>query len=443
MEFLKALKRLVPEPLRLLYHYAFGHFAAFVYRYPSRHMVVIGVTGTKGKTTTANFIWACLEAAGCRAGLIGSANIRIHNREMLNPYHMTMPGRFTLQHLLADMRKAGCTHCVVETTSEGTKQWRHLGIWYDAAVFTNLFPEHLESHRGSIEVYRSMKERMFAQLERYPHKKIGGKPVQKILVVNADSPEAPHFIKYKADRVATFGFSECADYTVERIVQEGFTTHFEVRGTQYRIHLAGRENAANAAAAIALCDVLQIPQDAMVRGLDRLGGVPGRMERIDAGQLFTVIVDHAHEPQSLTFLLETVRHLRSTAAGKIIIVFGATGGGRDKAKRPVMGKIAAERADVIVLTNEDPYDDDPQEIMEHIAHGAEEAGKQRGHTLYLIEDRREAIRKALSCADKDDIVVVAGKGSEQSIIIKGKHMPWDDRSIVREELRAMGYPVLP
>src|SRR3989344_4635329 len=209
--FLKSkIKKLIPERFISFYHLALAASAAFYYGWPSKKMIVIGITGTKGKTSAANFIWSVLTAGGRKTGLIGTANIRIGEIEMLNKYHMTMPGRFILQKLLRQMTDVGCEFAIVETTSEGIKQWRHFGIFYDIAVFTNLTPEHLEAHGNSFERYREAKGRMFKALKNGERKIIGGKEIKKIIIVNYDDPHKEYFLNLLADKKINFGTREGA-----------------------------------------------------------------------------------------------------------------------------------------------------------------------------------------------------------------------------------------
>jgi UDP-N-acetylmuramoyl-L-alanyl-D-glutamate--2,6-diaminopimelate ligase len=399
-------------------------------------MVIIGVTGTKGKTTAANLIWAVLDAGGKRAGLISSALIRIGDRQMLNPFHMTMPGPWTLQRLLREMAEEGCTHCVLETTSEGLAQWRHVGLWYDIGVLTNLTPEHLESH-GGFEAYRAAKGRLFHSLMRHPRKEVAEEEVPRVALLNNDSEHRDFFLRFPVEHVATFGLSKGADYVAENVRGGVRGVAFTLKGKEYTLSLLGEFNVQNALPAVAVGEMLGIPPEAIARGLASLLIVPGRMEEVDEGQPFRVLVDYAHEPASMEVLLRTARGFVRKDK-RVIILFGATGGGRDTAKRPVMGKIAGKLADYVVVSTDDPYDDDPKGIIEDIARGAEEAGKVRGRNLLCVEDRREGIRQALSLAGKGDIVLIAGMGAEQSMVVQGKMVPWDDRMVVREELHAMG-----
>lgn len=431
----KLLKKLLPEKLVLMYHYFVALFATLYYGFPSKKMIVIGVTGTKGKTSTINFIWSCLQTGGYKTGIISTANIRIGEKEFLNKYHMTMPGRFTIQKLMAQMVKNGCKFCVVETTSEGIKQYRHIGVYYDIAIFTNLSPEHLEAHSGSFEKYKKTKTKMFAVLSS--HKKImDGKKIKKVIIVNKDSEHADYFLNFNADKKITFAINNKADYVASNIQETNTGVIFEIAKVIFKIAILGKFNVYNALPAIIVCRLFGISDYLIVKGLLELQTIPGRMEKIDTGQNFTVLVDYAHEKESITNILRTANNMKKYGA-KIIILLGAEGGGRDKAKRPIMGELAAQMADYVIVSNVDPYEDDPKQILEDIAVSSEEFGKVRNKNLFVVEDRRLGIKKALSLARADDIVLITGKGAEQSIVIGGKRLAWDDRLVVAEEIKSI------
>lgn len=436
MSLKKLVKKLLPKSALSYYHLALAHLAAAFYGYPAEKLVVVGITGTKGKTTAANFIWTCLQAAGHKTGLIGTANIRIGSEERLNTYHMTMPGRFIMQRLMAEMVRAGCSHVVFEVTSEGVNQWRHVGINFDFAVFTNLTPEHLPSHGGSFEKYKAAKGKFFAALSRGKRKVLGGKTIPKISVVNADSEHAPYFLSFPADKKITFGLAQGVCRAENVFSNQGGTT-FEVAHEFFKLNLAGAFNVANALPAIVIARELGADDETIRRGLAHLALIPGRMERINAGQPFAVYVDYAHEKEGITAVLTTAREMVRPANGKVIILLGAEGGGRDPAKRPIMGELAARLADYAVVSNVDPYEDEPAKIAEDIARPAELGGMRRDSDLFVILDRRQGIRKALKLAGSNDIVLITGKGAEQSIVIGGKSAPWDDRTVVKEELEAL------
>ena len=429
----RLIKRLVPERVMLTYHYVVAVLAALVYGVPSRKMVVIGVTGTKGKTSAINFIWSVLTKGGYKTGIISTANIRIGDMEMLNKYHMTMPGRFTIQKLLSQMVKAGCKYCLVETTSEGLKQYRQVGVYYDWAVFTNLFPEHLEAHGGIFTKYKETKAKMFKGLTRH-RKIIDGKKIEKVIIANKDSEYADYFLQFPADKKIIFGLKSGGDYRATDIVEENSEIEFKAGGYEFELNIPGRFNIYNALPAIIIGQLVGVPNELIAEGLEKLRVIPGRMERIDVGQNFIVIVDYAHEKESITAVLETANKMR-TDNGKVIILLGAEGGGRDRAKRPIMGELAGKMADYVVVSNVDPYDDDPEKILEDITVAVEKVGKTRNENLFVIADRREGIKKALSLASTDDVVLITGKGAEQSMVIKGRRTPWDDREVVKEELQ--------
>ena len=429
----KLLKKLLPEKLVLMYHYLVAISATLYYGFPSKKMIVIGVTGTKGKTSTINFIWSCLTASGHKTGIISTANIRIGEKEFLNKYHMTMPGRFTIQKLMAQMVKSGCRFCIVETTSEGIKQYRHIGVYYDIAIFTNLSPEHLEAHGGSFEKYKQMKAKMFAVLSS--HKKVIGEiKIGKFIIANKDSEYADYFLDFKADKKITFAINNKADYIANNIQETNTGVSFEVAKVIFKIGILGKFNVYNALPAIIVCRLVGISDDLIAKGLIELQTIPGRMEKINEGQNFTVLVDYAHEKESITNILYTANNMKKTGT-KTIILLGAEGGGRDKAKRPIMGELAAKMADYVIASNVDPYDDDPKQILEDIAVSSEKFGKIRNQNLFVVEDRRSGIKKALSLAKENDVVLITGKGAEQSIVISGKRSAWDDRQVVREELK--------
>jgi len=427
------LKKILPESFILAYHYFLSVLAVFIYGFPSRKMVVIGVTGTKGKTSTANFIWACLNAGGKKTGIITTANIRIDEDESLNNYHMTMPGRFSIQKTLAKMVKAGCKFCVVETTSQGIRQYRHIGVDYDMAVFTNLTSEHISAHKDFSE-YKKMKGKMFATLAQSKVKKIDGKRIEKTIIVNFDSEHKDYFLDFATDKRFTYGL-EGGDF-VAKIMEENETgVKFQVGESIFKINILGKFNIYNTLPAIIIAKIFEIKDEAIGVGLLNLKIIPGRMEEINEGQNFKLFIDYAHEKASMTGALLAVNKIKKEEENKIIVLLGAEGGGRDKTKRFEMGEVVAKMADFVIASNVDPYNDNPREIAEDIVLTAEKFGKIRNENLFLIEDRREGIKKAITLAKSGDIVIITGKGAEQTMIIGGKTIPWDDRVVAREELR--------
>ncbi len=424
----RIIKKFIPKKLLLLYHWTLARVAALYYGQPANKLIVIGVTGTNGKTTTVNFIAQYLENLGQKVGLASTVNFKIAEREWINDKKMTMLGRFQTQRLLKDMVRAGCKYAVIETSSQGIEQYRHIGINYDLVVFTNLTPEHIESH-GSFEAYRAAKERLFEHLSRSPRKKINNKIIDKVIIANIDDAESSRLKKYAVDKFVTYGLDNPADYQAEDLNLTSGSS-FKIKDWQIKTDLLGQFNVYNILAALAVVDTLGWSLAAAANS--ELKGVPGRQEWINENQNFKVMVDYAPEPESLKQLyqaLELVPHER------LIHILGSCGGGRDRARQPILGKLAGQTADIVIVTNEDPYDDDPEAIIANVAQGAIETGKILKENLFKISDRREAIELALGLAKKNDLVLITGKGAEQFICVAdGKKIPWDDRRVIRELL---------
>lgn len=437
------LKKLIPSFALQWYHLALAMSAAVLYRFPSKKLIVIGVTGTNGKSSTVALIAKILETAGHRVGATSTVSFKIADKEWLNNKKMTMLGRFALQKMLRQMVDAGCQYAVVETSSQGIAQYRHVGIEYDVAVFTNLTPEHIEAH-GGFENYKKAKQVLFASLARHQNKIIAGKKQDKTIIANGDDQHAPNFIQFPADKKILFGINNTEGSTGEKVLAHdlAFTkngTEFSVDSIKFNLQLFGRFNIYNALAAIAVTESLGVSLDTAKMALESVKVVPGRMEVINEGQSFSVVVDYAPEPESLKQAYQTLRdHGFVGGNHQLVHVLGSCGGGRDVARRPILGKMAGETAQYVIVTNEDPYDDDPQVIIDQVAQGAIEAGKVLGQNLFKITDRREAIAKALTLAQSGDLVLLTGKGSEQAMCLAdGKTMPWDERKVAREELQKL------
>ena len=430
----RLIRNLVPEPLLLRYHAFHAWFASALNGFPTEQMIVIGVTGTKGKTSTVKYIASVLQAGGIRVGYLTTAFIsRDGKEEILNPYHMSMPNPYIIQKLLKDMYSEGLRVVVVETTSEGIKQNRHLGIRYDVAVFTNLTPEHLPSHGGSFEKYKGEKLKLFKVLQSW--KKKSGVPyaIPATAIVNKDSEHAQDFLKASGDaQKMDFSFLVESSHQALRI-DASDTVSFSVNRVHYTLSLPGSFNIYNALGGICVGELFGLSFEQIARGVSNVTLIPGRMEEITVGQGFKVFVDYAHEKISMKYAVDTAR---GTAGenGKVIVLLGAEGGGRDKAKRSQMGEVVGRYADFVVVSNVDPYEDDPQEILSDIKKSVVAFGKVEDETVFTIEDRREGIRKALTLARPGDCVMITGKGAEQSMIVNGKELAWDDRVVVREEL---------
>jgi UDP-N-acetylmuramoyl-L-alanyl-D-glutamate--2,6-diaminopimelate ligase len=420
--------------------------ACWWYEDPSRALAVVGVTGTDGKTSTSRLLVAALEAAGIHTGMSTTAIVRIGATEVPNPVHATTPEAPEVQRLLRSMTRAGDRCAVIETTSHGLALERVGGVAYDAAIFTNLTHEHLEFH-GSFEAYRAAKLRLFEALavsDENPRKGPGGVTGPgawpKTAVVNADDPAAPHVLRAAnaaGARVVTYGERPGVDVRAIRIEQgaTGLTADLDTPdgSRRMRLGLLGRFSVWNALAVLALVEGVGLDLDAALAGVASAPPVPGRMERVERGQPFTVVVDFAHSPASLRLVLDELRPVAAAAGGGLIAVFGSAGE-RDVAKRPMMGRVAGERCRAVVLADEDPRGEDPMAILEQIAAGAEVAGLRRGSSLHLELDRRAAIALAFRLARPGDVVVLAGKGHETEIIGRDGPVPWDERAVAGEEL---------
>jgi UDP-N-acetylmuramyl-tripeptide synthetase len=431
----KVVQPLAPKKAVNAFHYGEAVYASRKHQNPSEKMIVIGVVGSKGKTTTANMIWAILTAAGHKTGLIGTANIRYGDKEELNPYHMTMPGALILQKILSRMADQGCKYLVMEVPSEGQTQYRHVGINFDILVFTNVTRELMAAHNFSLETLHKHNKRVFKALNKSKRKMIDGKKIDKFIIANVDNKYAKDYMAFAVDHKLNFG-TKSQENKLHNIEDTKGGIEFSINENRFKLKMLGKINAINAAGAITTTKALDVPSPAIKKGLANLPTIPGRMEVIEGKQPFTVIVDYAHEQASMTALMDSARDMKPKGA-KVITLLGAEGGGRDEAKRPEMGEIAYKGSDMIILSNVDPYEDDPYVILDDIAKGATKAGAKKDKDMFIIADRREGIRKALQLASKDDIVLITGKGAEQSIVVDGKSSPWDDRKVVREELNRL------
>src|SRR4030042_2285136 len=363
------LKKLVPNFIFSIYHWKLAYLGAMIYGFPSRKLIVVGVTATKGKTTTCNLIAQILNGAGYKTGMATTVNFRIGEKEWINEYKQTMLGRFRLQKLLRQMVREGCKYAVIETSSEGILQHRHRGINYSVAVFTNLSPEHIERH-GSFENYRAAKLKL---CEAVAKKREG------IGIYNLDDANVDYF--FKCNILNKFGYGTHNKYQlasfnkISEIKLFPDHTEFSVNGEKFQMPLIGEFNVYNATAAICVVQSQGIRIEKIKEILKTTKPTPGRLEIVNIDQSFTVIVDYAHEPASLEavykFLIEMKKFTPSVVEGpkRIIALLGAQGGGRDKGKRPELGRIAGEFADIIIVTNEDPYDESPQQIIDDVKQG--------------------------------------------------------------------------
>ena len=424
---------------------ALASAAAWWYGDPSHELGVIGITGTDGKTTTSFLAVAALEAAGIRTGLISTAMTRIGGIAEPNEAHATTPEAPALQSALRAMALVGDRAAIVETTSHGLALHRVDAVVYDVAILTNLTHEHLELH-GSWEAYRDAKLSLFERLVgRETDRRPASTSWPRTGIVNLDDPSAGAFIGVTQEagaRVLTYGTDSAADVRATRVEEDSQRLRVAYEAPSgvatLELRLAGRFNVHNALAVVALGEAIGLEPAAVREGLASVELVPGRMERIELGQPFGVIVDYAHSPASLTTVLDLLAPVAASRGGGLIAVFGSAGE-RDTAKRPSMGRIAGERCRLVIVTDEDPRGEDRNAILESIARGAEAAGRRRGHDLLLIADRRTAIEAAIGRARPRDIVLLAGKGHERSIIGPDGPQPWDERSEAEGALRRAGF----
>jgi UDP-N-acetylmuramoyl-L-alanyl-D-glutamate--2,6-diaminopimelate ligase len=424
----ETLKKLIPSFLLNWYHFSLSLLGAILYWFPSKKIKVIGVTGTNGKSTTVDLISRILEEAGYKVALISSIKFKIKEKEWPNELKMTMPGRFKIKKFLRQAVSAGCQYVVMEVASEGIKQHRHRFINFEAAVFTNLTPEHIEAHKG-FENYKKAKGELF-------------KPQKRIHIINLDDKNAEYFLQFPAEEKYVYGieniprnarphrYAKRCRWESWKFVRgkevktssEGID--FFIGNVSFRLKLLGTFNVYNALAAICVGLSQGIGLDICKRALEKAEGMPGRMEEIISSP-FKVFVDYAFTPNALEKVYQAVK--QGFNPFRMICVLGSCGGGRDKWKRPVLGGIAAKYCDEVIITNEDPYDENPMEIINQVAEGTK--GKAR-----KILDRREAICEALKAAKQNDAVMITGKGCEPWICLAhSRKMAWDDRKIVKEE----------
>ena len=397
------------RPLRPSYHRALAFFMALSYGFPARKLVVIGVTGTKGKSTTVEMLFSILRAVGYKTALISTIRFAIEDDSEPNQYKMTLQGRGFAQAFMRRAIAAGCTHIVIEVTSESVLQYRNWFLNLDGLIVTNIQREHIESH-GSFEKYVAAKRAIVETLARSPKR-------SRILVANTDIPESRAFLSAAVSKAIGFSASE-----LKNISGDERNVRFEYSGIHFSLPITGAFNAVNALAAIKTAEAFGVSLKTCEKALGGLSRISGRVEHIDAGQDFIVVVDYAHTPDSLQALYDAFPKNRK------ICVLGNTGGGRDTWKRPLMGRIADEACEKVILTNEDPYDEDPRAIVDAMARGMRRVPE-------IVMDRREAIRHALAAARTGDAVLISGKGTDPFIMgAKGAKVPWSDAGVVREEL---------
>lgn len=421
---------------------ALNHLAAAFCDYPARKLGVIGVTGTKGKTTTSFLISQMVEAGGYSTGLIGTVDFKVGARRWANDTRQTTPEAPQVQELLAEMVQEKVDFAVIESSSHGLALRKLLDCGYDVAVFTNITHEHLDFH-GTFEQYRQDKGLLFEYLSEEAPKSFLKFP--KTAIINEDDPNTVWFKNLTLERAAernrevtilTYAIDHPADVTAHGIESDArrlhYTAYTPLGDISLNLSLPGRFNVYNSLAAVCAGLALGLSLDEIKRGLESVTGVPGRMETITVSdnQPFSVIVDYAHNPDSLEQVLKVLRPL---TPGKLIALFGSAGE-RDVTKRPMQGEVAARLSDFAVFTNEDPRLEDENKIIDEIAEGAERLGWREGQDFLKIADRRTAIEAAFARAKPGDTILLAGKGHEQCVIMGHTKVPWDDREEARMAL---------
>lgn len=409
-EWLQSLfPRQVYRALLAPYHYAWALLSALWYGFPARHLTVIGVTGTKGKSSVSDMLYTTLKDAGYKVAVASTIRFAIQDESRPNLFKMTLPGRGFIQKFLAEARAKGSTHAVIEITSESTLQFRHLFLELDALVFTNLQKEHIESH-GSFEKYAAAKYTIGRALQHSAKR-------PRAIIANADDERSAPFLALSVEEHRPFSYRDASD-----IALSPGKAAFTYKNIHFSMQLPGSFTIMNALAVAEAAAFVGVPLSTVATSLSNLVRIPGRTERIDANQPFSVIVDYAHTPGSLEALY-------AAYPTRKICVLGNTGGGRDTWKRADMGSIADRECAEVILTDEDPYDEDPRSIVDAMAKGMKRKPR-------IIMDRRLAIKEALSLAKPGDAVLITGKGTDPYIMgPHGTRLPWSDADAVREELR--------
>ncbi len=413
------IKRYLPDfifkALQPYYHHTLSWYGSVKYKHPSRKLVVIAVTGTKGKSSTTELIAQILRGSGKKVASLSTIQFVIGDKTERNMFKMTTPGRFFVQKFLRQAVDAGCTHAVIEMSSEGAKQFRHLYIDYNALVFTNLSPEHIESH-GSFENYKNCKLSIAKAVAASPKR-------PRVIVANVDDPHGDDFLNVGVDKPVPYGLANLSLHTLHKD-----SISFVIDGVTVRVPIVGLFNVYNALAAIKVAQVFGVSLETAAEALRTMPPIKGRVEQFesskDAKKHVTAVVDYAHTVDSLEKLYEAFPDKPK------VCVLGNTGGGRDTWKRPEMAAVAEKFCDHIILTNEDPYDEDPKEIINDMVRGLSNTEK-----LTIIMDRKEAIRKAIELAPEGGYVLVSGKGTDPYIMeAGGKKTPWSDADVVQELL---------
>ncbi|MCK9378523.1 MAG: UDP-N-acetylmuramoyl-L-alanyl-D-glutamate--2,6-diaminopimelate ligase [Candidatus Moranbacteria bacterium] len=431
------MKKLIPQKLKNYYHFLQAVVANFWYGFPSKKIKVIGVTGTNGKTTTVQMIARILEEAGFRVAVASTINFKLNGKEKVNKTKFTTLSAFAVQKFILDAVLGQHDFVVLETSSHSLDQCRVWGVKYDTAVITNVTREHLDYHK-TMEQYRKAKKILFKKAEN--------------IVVNLDMEKPEYYLS--ADVEKKYGYSvnnqesriknqelrikNQDDYSTVKAENAKLSinsSQFSVLNSQFLLNLPGMFNIENALAAICVGMIYDIKEDIIARALEKINGIPGRMESVSNDRGLNIIIDYAVTPDSLEKLYGLIREFRNIEGGKIIAVFGSCGE-RDRGKRPIMGEIVSRTADYVIITNEDPYGEDPSQIMNELESGIK--NHKLDKTYFKIIDRQEAIKKALQIAKPGDFVIVTGKGAEETMAVSAtERIPWNDKNVIQEVLREL------
>lgn len=420
------LRKIIPYNFILLTHKFRAVLAAVIYGFPGRKIRVIGVAGTKGKTTTVNMIAKILEEGGHKVAMLSTANFQIGEKKWLNDIKLTTTSPFYFQKFLKEAVRKKCDYIIVEISSHGLVQYRHWGVSYKTVVLTNMMSDHLDYHK----IYENYKN---------SHNALLTKKLEN-LIINYDDEDLRSFLNFKEIKKYVFslkGYKQINDVKLIKAEDINLTekeTEFNIKTNRgqlaIKLPLIGEFNVYNSLAATAVGLAENIKPVAIKKALESIKNIPGRLEKIDEGQNFEVIVDYAHSPDSLIKVYETVKpHVRN----KTIAVLGGTGD-RDKTYRSKAGAIADRFADILIITNEDPYSENPEDIINQVMSGIK--NKELNKNLFRISDRKEAIEKAITMAGEGDLVIITGKGAEQFMICGEEKIPWDDREIARKAIKS-------
>ncbi len=424
----KIFRKMIPYKLILITHKARSIIAVILNGYPSRKLKIIGIAGTKGKTTTTNMIAKILEAGGHKVAMLSTANFQIGDKKWLNDVKLTTPSPFYLQKFLKKATEEKCEYALIEVSSHGLVQHRHWGIEYKTVVLTNMMSDHLDYHK-TFENYKNSHDALMSRS-------------LKNLIVSYDDLDSRSFLELEGIKKYAFSLKAYAG-AKDAILVRAENISFDKDGSDFMmaaegcdkkkidLPLVGEFNIYNSLAASCVGLAETISMDNIKKGLESIKNIPGRLEKIEEGQVFDVIVDYAHSPDSLRSVYSTVKPY---VKNRLIAVLGGTGD-RDKTYRAKGGAIASEFSDIVIVTNEDPYSEDPEKIIDQVLSGI--IDKPLGKTLFRISDRKEAIEKAVGMAIRGDLVLITGKGCEQFMVCGEDKIPWDDRVIAREALRSL------